>query len=207
MKAHDTESKEYSDDSRHAGASSLLTMFEELTVRLEQHWRLYTGYPVMMTPNAPAKKGFSIVRWHRRFHPLNLLRTYTPISPMLEYLSQYGKDELTALLQLSEINLRTHNLWTFRNPLVQLTGLLAGIYTLITTMIKLAGDNELATLFGIIQPILKGAFVGVIGGAVFFAILVVLSLPNIARARVLRDLIDIALQQKLSEDERRKDET
>jgi len=74
-------------------------------------------------------------------------------------------------------------------------------------MIKLAGDSELATSFDIVQPILKGAFVGVIGGAVIFAVLVVLSLPNLARARVLRDLIDIALQQKLSEDERRKDET
>jgi hypothetical protein len=179
------------DDSADTAATTILTHFAEVVAAFETSWPSHAEYPfpannLTMRTAARSARQWRFAHFRDRIIPLNSLSNYSGMKDFLEYMSQFEKTNLAALLKLAEVNISEHNLLLVTNPVTKVVGVLASLFAL----------HQVVTL----PPAVADALSPLVWGGVFAVLLyvtyVVVMTPVLARARTLRNLIEIALQHK-----------
>jgi len=130
-----------------------------------------------------------------------------PLEAMLEFLKQFTDTELKGLKALSETQLRRMKSQITGNPLLKLSVPVGSAYALLEVSDKLVTirGSQLDFLKTIIRSdavqtlmgsLLTGFIIGLLGLAVMYFLVI---LPSIARAQLLDDLLQIALDGRTFE--------
>jgi hypothetical protein len=110
------------------------------------------------------------------------------MQPLLDYLSTFSTSQLTAISALADLNEKQHDKFLLNNPVTKLVGLLcAGIVFLLTLRKSTIYVPE--ALFQLLPPLIWA----VVALVVLYIALVIFLTPVSARARILRDLLAIAV--------------
>jgi hypothetical protein len=135
---------------------------------------------------------------------LGILVSSFPVETMNAFLARFTESELKALKTLSEIQLRRLKSLITDNPLLKISVPIGSAYALLKVsdeLVKVHGSQldslrstfELPVVQSLIGSLLFGFIVGI---AALCAQYVFLTVPTIARAQILDDMLQIALEEK-----------
>jgi hypothetical protein len=168
---------------------TILSLWGKVVREFERAWPADADYPWPRLDPRPSPHLRRIFpRIVTRMFPLDALATYQGMQPFLDYLTGFTRDELTALLELSEINVDNHR-WLIANPGITVIGTLIALYV---GVLGLDGA-------GLHIPEALRDW-SVIGGGIATVLLYLLLVGMVGqvlmRARMLRNLLKIAVQDK-----------
>lgn len=168
--------------------------------------------------SAPLLAGFIRANLFVLFHPIKFARiivrlhtgvndvgVFFPVKRMIEALEKYSVPQLNSLKKISEINVKSQTEVSKNNPIFKVGVGLGIAYGLIKTTIELSGADSmitrLQTLLGFsMQPILNNLlFIIVFTIPVLFIQYSCFIWPRLGRAKLLDDVLQIAIEQRYFE--------
>jgi hypothetical protein len=135
---------------------------------------------------------------------LGILVSSFPLETMNAFLTRFTETELKALKTLSEIQLRRLKSLITDNPLLKISIPVGSAYALLKVsdeLVKVQG-SQMDSLRAMFESSLVQSFIGsllfgfIVGIALLCVQYIFLTVPTIARAQILDDLLQIALEEK-----------
>ena len=136
---------------------------------------------------------------------VNNVGVFFPVDRMIDALEKYSVAQLNSLKKISEINVKSQSEESKNNPLFKLGVGLGVAYGLIKATVELSGTDSmiprLQTLFSFsMQPILDFLLILTVGALfVLFVQYPLFIWPRLGRAKLLDDLLQIAIEQRYFE--------
>ena len=153
----------------------------------------------------PIKNMRIVFRLYTVYTGVNDVGAFFPVERMIEALEKYSVPQLNSLKKISEINVKSQTERSKNNPIFKLGAGLGIAYGLIKTTIELSGADSMITglqkLLGFsMQPIINDLLKFIVISIPFLFIQYFFFIwPRLIRAKLLDDVLQIAIEQRYFE--------
>jgi hypothetical protein len=122
------------------------------------------------------------------------LDTYRGLQPFIDYLARFTNEEVSAFSRLADINQKHHHVLLFDNPLTKVVGVISATFLFVLTASNARLFNVPSFVTTHVLSPLAGA--GLIIVACYVLLFALLG-PAVARARIFRDIVEIASRERM----------